>query len=80
MAATGGCCRGRRPARRRGEATVMLLKAVTTAFPSVSLPFLAVPLRSPRCRRLAGGRDGLEEDEPEAVWARGANCDFSKGA
>eukprot|EP01051_Picozoa_sp_SAG22_P003844 SAG22_NODE_193_length_15643_cov_5.339424_6_plen_355_part_00 len=29
-----------------GEATVVLLKAVITAFPSVSLPFLAVPLRS----------------------------------
>eukprot|EP01051_Picozoa_sp_SAG22_P014779 SAG22_NODE_1842_length_3456_cov_3.666369_8_plen_41_part_01 len=27
-----------------GEATVVLLKAVITAFPSVSLPFLAVPL------------------------------------
>eukprot|EP01051_Picozoa_sp_SAG22_P008553 SAG22_NODE_658_length_8076_cov_4.575279_4_plen_300_part_00 len=31
-----------------GEATVMLLKAVITAFPSFSLPFLAVPLRSQR--------------------------------
>eukprot|EP01051_Picozoa_sp_SAG22_P008255 SAG22_NODE_618_length_8527_cov_6.070123_4_plen_192_part_00 len=29
-----------------GEATVMLLKAVITAFPSVSLPILVVPLRS----------------------------------
>eukprot|EP01051_Picozoa_sp_SAG22_P005483 SAG22_NODE_327_length_12278_cov_10.550209_4_plen_414_part_00 len=29
-----------------GEATVVLLKAVITAFPCVSLPFLAVPLRS----------------------------------
>eukprot|EP01051_Picozoa_sp_SAG22_P007314 SAG22_NODE_511_length_9594_cov_4.553449_2_plen_404_part_00 len=33
-------------AAAHGEATVMLLKAVITAFPSVSLPFLAVPLRS----------------------------------
>eukprot|EP01051_Picozoa_sp_SAG22_P014675 SAG22_NODE_1817_length_3516_cov_34.397425_2_plen_208_part_00 len=31
-----------------GEATVMLLKAVITAFPCVSLPFLAVPLLSHR--------------------------------
>eukprot|EP01051_Picozoa_sp_SAG22_P015576 SAG22_NODE_2054_length_3070_cov_1.685291_4_plen_157_part_00 len=31
-----------------GEATVMLLKAVITAFPCVSLPFLAVPLLSQR--------------------------------
>eukprot|EP01051_Picozoa_sp_SAG22_P021864 SAG22_NODE_5002_length_1110_cov_1.837784_1_plen_303_part_10 len=35
-----------RAARRAGEATVLSLKAVITAFPSVSLPFLAVPLRS----------------------------------
>eukprot|EP01051_Picozoa_sp_SAG22_P009430 SAG22_NODE_788_length_7234_cov_18.112123_2_plen_629_part_00 len=43
-----------------GEATVMLLKAVITAFPCVSLPFLAVPLLSQptvatsRRRRRAG--------------------------
>ena len=32
------------PGGAGGEATVMLLKAVITAFPCVSLPFLAVPL------------------------------------
>eukprot|EP01051_Picozoa_sp_SAG22_P023431 SAG22_NODE_6046_length_910_cov_1.172626_2_plen_86_part_01 len=32
------------PSQKDLVATVMLLKAVITAFPSVSLPFLAVPL------------------------------------
>eukprot|EP01051_Picozoa_sp_SAG22_P013370 SAG22_NODE_1489_length_4310_cov_7.945856_2_plen_258_part_00 len=43
---------------RAGEATVMLLKAVITAFPSVSLPFFAVPLRLHRTVAIRAERDG----------------------
>eukprot|EP01051_Picozoa_sp_SAG22_P013758 SAG22_NODE_1578_length_4071_cov_5.302870_6_plen_195_part_00 len=41
-----------------GEATVMPLKAVITAFPCVSLPFLAVPLRSHMTVALQSTRSG----------------------
>eukprot|EP01051_Picozoa_sp_SAG22_P020632 SAG22_NODE_4247_length_1328_cov_1.946298_1_plen_407_part_01 len=60
-----------------GEATVMLLKAVITAFPCISLPFLAVPLRSQppvAITRHADRRGGRRRDDAAAVDARQAGA------
>eukprot|EP01051_Picozoa_sp_SAG22_P004895 SAG22_NODE_275_length_13171_cov_11.640606_15_plen_439_part_00 len=70
-----------------GEATVVLLKAVITAFPSVSLPFLAVPLRSHRTvairgcaagcagRRWCGrGWQQLFRRRAQCLWEGGCNA------
>eukprot|EP01051_Picozoa_sp_SAG22_P000571 SAG22_NODE_16_length_32723_cov_26.404825_27_plen_746_part_00 len=64
-----------------GEATVMLLTAVITAFPSVSLPFLAVPLLSQPTVALSGARQRCQQPRlgdrarPRAAAGGGGRAD-----